>query len=352
MKRVGGNIAVGLLVAAVAVTAAAASTLAARSSRAPELSLRWSASTPADGSTYTVQVGDRLSVRLGATAGAQVQARGLPRGGALTRTSFGAVLTWTPAPASAGPHPVVITARKPGTDVYAAPRTLFLYGRPAAAPAGSPTTPQSTPLASPGVSRWAYVMRSAVARSAPNGWSRVVTKLSPYTLDETPNLVLLLESTTDVVGRVWYHVRLPIRPNNSTGWVLGGALTATHVSRTYLVVDRRLLVATLYRGSRPIFRTRVGVGRSYWPTPRGDFYVREVLTGFKDPMYGPVAFGTSARSGVLTDWNGGGGVIGIHGTDQPQILPGFVSHGCIRMPNPAILRLHRLMGLGTPVAIR
>ena len=45
-------------------------------------------------------------------------------------------------------------------------------------------------------------------------------------------------------------------------------------------------------------------------------------------------------------------MIGIHGTDQPQILPGYVSHGCIRMPNAAVLRLHRLMGLGTPVAIR
>jgi lipoprotein-anchoring transpeptidase ErfK/SrfK len=77
-----------------------------------------------------------------------------------------------------------------------------------------------------------------------------------------------------------------------------------------------------------------------------------VLTGFSDPLYGPVAFGTSARSAVLTDWNGGGGVIGIHGTDHPEILPGRVSHGCVRMPNPSIRRLHRLMPLGTPVAIR
>lgn len=349
MKRVVGNIVVVVVLAAVAVAVAGAST---RSSRAPELSLRWSAPTPADGATYAVATGAHLALRLAAAPGAQIQARGLPRGGALVSTPTGVVLNWTPTAAAVGPHPVVITARKPSTNSYAAPRTLFLYGVRPTVLEGTPAAAQTTLLGEPGVSRWAYVVRSAAARSAPKGWARVVTRLSPDTLDATPNLVLLLESKTDAIGRTWYHVRLPIRPNNSTGWVLGGALSATHIVKTYLVVDRKLLVATLYRGARPIFRTRVGVGHSYWPTPRGDFYVREVLTGFHDPMYGPVAFGTSARSGVLTDWNGGGGVIGIHGTDRPQILPGYVSHGCIRMPNGAVLRLHRLMGLGTPVAIR
>ena len=94
----------------------------------------------------------------------------------------------------------------------------------------------------------------------------------------------------------------------------------------------------------------VGVGRTIWPTPRGEFYVVEKLADFGNPFYGPVAFGTSARSTTLTDWPGGG-VVGIHGTDAPQLLPGRVSHGCIRLPNDAIVRLARLMPLGTPVTI-
>jgi lipoprotein-anchoring transpeptidase ErfK/SrfK len=75
------------------------------------------------------------------------------------------------------------------------------------------------------------------------------------------------------------------------------------------------------------------------------------LTGFSDPIYGPLAFGTSARSAVLTDWPAGG-FIGIHGTNQPAILPGRVSHGCIRMRNRDILRLSRRMPVGTPLTIR
>ena len=68
-------------------------------------------------------------------------------------------------------------------------------------------------------------------------------------------------------------------------------------------------------------------------------------------MYGPLAFGTSARSSVLTDWPAGG-YIGIHGTDRPELLPGLVSHGCIRLRNAAILRLAELMPVGTPLTIQ
>jgi lipoprotein-anchoring transpeptidase ErfK/SrfK len=74
------------------------------------------------------------------------------------------------------------------------------------------------------------------------------------------------------------------------------------------------------------------------------------MVGFDSPVYGPLAYGTSARSPTLTYWPGGG-YVGIHGTNQPEILPGYVSHGCIRMPNEAILKLSRLMPVGTPITI-
>jgi lipoprotein-anchoring transpeptidase ErfK/SrfK len=64
-----------------------------------------------------------------------------------------------------------------------------------------------------------------------------------------------------------------------------------------------------------------------------------------------VAFGTTARSAVLTDWPDGG-FVGIHGTSEPQLVPGRVSHGCIRLRNEDILRLVGLMPVGTPVTIR
>ena len=86
---------------------------------------------------------------------------------------------------------------------------------------------------------------------------------------------------------------------------------------------------------------RVGVGTASTPTPSGSFYILDVVR-FQSPAYGPVAFGTSGRSPQLTDWPGGG-VVGIHGTDQPGLIPGRISHGCIRLRNADILRLSRIL---------
>jgi lipoprotein-anchoring transpeptidase ErfK/SrfK len=119
---------------------------------------------------------------------------------------------------------------------------------------------------------------------------------------------------------------------------------------TRLVVDLERLRATLYRRGRTIFSAPVGVGTAAAPTPRGHFYIRNKLTGYRSDFYGPIAFGTSARSAVLTDWPAGG-YIGIHGTDAPQLIPGRISHGCIRLRNPDIVRLNGLMPLGTPLTI-
>ena len=78
--------------------------------------------------------------------------------------------------------------------------------------------------------------------------------------------------------------------------------------------------------------------------------IRSRLTRYQSPFYGPIAFGTSARSATLSDWPGGG-YIGIHGTDRPDLIPGAVSHGCIRLRNADILRLARALPVGTPLTI-
>jgi lipoprotein-anchoring transpeptidase ErfK/SrfK len=176
-----------------------------------------------------------------------------------------------------------------------------------------------------------------------------VGRLETRTPEGTSNLVLVVENAA-MSGRTWAKVRLPVLPSNTTGWVPRRALGGYRVVQTRLVVDRRSLTATLFRNGTLVFRAPVGVGRPKWPTPRGEFYIRNRLRGFESPFYGPLAFGTSARSSVLTDWPAGG-FVGIHGTDRPDLLPGQVSHGCIRMRNEDILELGRLMPVGTPLTI-
>lgn len=118
-----------------------------------------------------------------------------------------------------------------------------------------------------------------------------------------------------------------MRPNGRTGWVHRNDLGPLRTVRTMLRIDRATLRATLYRGGRRVWSSRVGVGKAATPTPAGRFWVRNRLRGLRRaPVYGPYAFGTGAYS-TLSDWPGGG-VIGLHGTDQPQLIPGRPSHGC------------------------
>ena len=217
-----------------------------------------------------------------------------------------------------------------------------------AGPEAAFTIPAPTPLEDDDVSRWATVERSAVARRTPGG--RRVASLSTRTPEGTSNLVTVLGRAKRRAGVLWVHVRLPVLPNNSTGWVPRRSLGGYRTVDTRLVVNRSRLKAELFKGGKRVFSTRVGIGRSQWPTPAGRFYIRVKLTSYKSPFYGPLAFGTSARSAVLTDWPAGG-FVGIHGTDRPDLLPGRVSHGCVRMANDAILKLGGLMPVGTPVTI-
>lgn len=46
-----------------------------------------------------------------------------------------------------------------------------------------------------------------------------------------------------------------------------------------------------------------------------------------------------------------GGEYAIHGTNRPESIGHFVSHGCIRMHNRDIVELYRLVGVGTPVIV-
>jgi L,D-transpeptidase-like protein len=200
------------------------------------------------------------------------------------------------------------------------------------------------------LSHFAFVDQRVAAHSAPSGHSRVVTRLTTRTQDGTDELVLILGQVRRPDG-LWFKVRLPILPNNSTGWVKASRLSRPRVVHTWLRVNRASERMTLVRDRSVVFRARIGVGRPETPTPAGNFYIRDKLTGFPPgTIYGPLAFGTSARSAVLTDWPRDG-VIGIHGTNEPQLLPGHVSHGCMRLRNDDILRLAKLLPVGTPLTI-
>ena len=201
------------------------------------------------------------------------------------------------------------------------------------------------------LSRWAHALERARVRERPDGGARAITRLRYDTEDGLPEVYLALRRYDAADGGAWVQVRLPMRPNGRTGWVRRNALGKFHTVHTHLRINRRRLRATLYRSGKRVWSQPVGVGKPGTHTPAGRFYVRERLrVRERGSLYGPLAFGTSAYS-KLSDWPGGG-VVGIHGTNRPDLIPGRPSHGCVRVRNRAIRRLGRLMPIGTPVEIR
>jgi hypothetical protein len=206
-------------------------------------------------------------------------------------------------------------------------------------------------LSHPGyTSTWAYLERATAAYASPSRRARMLGHLGLTTQDGTSELVLEQQRVL-VRGAWWVQVRLPLRPAGQIGWVPQRVLGAPQTVHTYVVVSTETTTLILYRNGRVIFSAPVGPGKPSTPTPHGQFYIRDRLTGFAaGGLYGPLAFGTSALSNVETDWPGGG-VIGIHGTDEPWLIPGHPSHGCIRMRNSDIVKLARLLPIGTPLTI-
>jgi hypothetical protein len=200
------------------------------------------------------------------------------------------------------------------------------------------------------LSQWAYPKSQAVVRAEPSFGAQKLGALRFLTTDKQAELYVVLESYTLASGESWLQLELPGRPNGLQGWVPRAALGSLHTARGYLLVNRSTLRATLFRDGRAVFSAPVGVGKPSTVTPAGHFYVLEKLRTVGNPAYGPYALGTSAYAPTLSEWPGGG-VVGIHGTNEPQLIPGRPSHGCVRLRNGDMTRLWRLTPIATPIEI-
>jgi lipoprotein-anchoring transpeptidase ErfK/SrfK len=168
---------------------------------------------------------------------------------------------------------------------------------------------------------------------------------------DTIPIVFLVKDREEGASRA--EVYLPVRPNGSTGWVDVDDVTITSVPyRIEVAIGAHRL--KVFRDDEVILDEPVGVGRAEVPTPGGIYYLKELLQPPNpNGAYGTYAYGLSGFSNVLQSFNGGSGVIGIHGTNEPDKVGTDVSHGCIRLHNEAIEKMVEDIGLplGTPVEI-
>ncbi len=166
----------------------------------------------------------------------------------------------------------------------------------------------------------------------------------------------VLAQATDAAGVSWLEVRLPGRALRAKATPPTGWINAVHTVRSatawHIVVDLYSRRVVAYRNGRPLASFGAVIGKPSTPTPVGEYFVEENVLLRRGDVGGPFALATSARSNVLQEFDGGPGQIALHGRDAVGGQIGSaVSHGCIRLADPAIAWLAARITPGVPVTI-
>ena len=220
----------------------------------------------------------------------------------------------------------------------------------ASAHAGSSTT-----SASPGTVETTFpaagelTVNSVIVRRQPAPGASKITIFHYFRTDYRITEIFATGSKIGTDGKPWYHVSVPMRPNGTYGWVPAAAADlAPTVAQIVVTVGRRTI--DVYRHNKHVLHGKVAVGAPGRETPLGHYFVGATFVPENDPFLGVYALETSAYS-KLTDWPGGG-IVGIHGTNEPWLLGQAVSHGCVRVSNATASALKRLTPVGTPILIK
>jgi len=220
----------------------------------------------------------------------------------------------------------------------AAARRGPLYGRPA--PTWAQRPPQTLVLTARRSSLPVYVYRPG---APPDGRQQLIRLRNP-----TPQgLPLILAGFEERDGFVL--ALLPVRPNNTYGWVRESDVTLETTPMRIEVSTRRHELL-LWKGRTVVGEFPVAVGARRTPTPLGSFFVNTIVPA-PNPAYGTVVISTSGYSEVYDTFGDGDAAVGIHGTDADSSVGHDASHGCVRMHTADAQLLARQLALGTLVVI-
>ncbi|RIK09374.1 MAG: L,D-transpeptidase [Acidobacteria bacterium] len=242
---------------------------------------------------------------------------------------------------------VLIAAALAASKLAASPSRRAVDDPPPTTISEPTLDPQPTTLGSGFESTIAItIVDSLKVFESPDESSAVKVEL-PRQNEHGVDQVFLVKESRDA----WLRVLLPIRPNGTTGWVRIRDLKITGTNYRLRVHVGEKKIELLERG-KLVTQFPTAIGKQNTPTPGGEYYLKELLKPKKqNGPYGSYAYGLSGFSNVLESFNGGAGVIGIHGTNDPSSIGKEVSAGCIRMKNEDIEQLVGILPLGTPVEI-
>ncbi len=201
----------------------------------------------------------------------------------------------------------------------------------------------------------ARVVVPATALGAPRAGAAAKMRLSGTTeWSGTAQRLMVTGRHTDRHGRDWVRVQLPVRPNQSNGWVRADhlRLSTTRVRFEVHLGSRRL---EIWDGARRVGAWRAGIGRAGTPTPVGRFAIQDPLLTLPEwrSVYGRFTLTLTAHSPTLRRFMGGDALVAIHGAGRGRSwrVGTASSFGCVILDERALAIAARYARAGTPVII-
>ena len=129
--------------------------------------------------------------------------------------------------------------------------------------------------------------------------------------------------------------------------------TAAHAEKAdRIAINIPARSLAVYQDGKRIRLYPIGVGKAYTPTPVGYYKILEKIENptWTDPVtLQSIPSGEDCPLGYR--WMQIKGNYGIHGTNRPASIGGYVSNGCIRMFENDVEGLYKITDIGTPVDI-
>jgi lipoprotein-anchoring transpeptidase ErfK/SrfK len=227
---------------------------------------------------------------------------------------------------------------------------------------GTPDTAPTAPTAPARTAAPAPLPVAAVSKTDVTAWSSPARQrlvgLFPARQASRERTTFLVAQPPGAAGAAakaagWLRVMLPRRPNGSTGWIRRDQVDLVTL-RHRVEVDLSSRQLTLFDADQVVRRWPVAIGQPGTPTPTGRFFITVKLKppAISRRAYGAFALGLSGYSNVYDQFGTGDGQIALHGTANTGSIGRAISHGCVRLDNPAIIRLAAELPLGTPVTIK
>lgn len=155
----------------------------------------------------------------------------------------------------------------------------------------------------------------------------------------------------EVAGRQWIALRIAKRPNDRVGWIPADRVELEEArGKIFVSVVNRTM--TLLLDDKPVWKTKVVVGKPSTPTPRGLFAIHDFYR--VDDDLRPWVIETTAHSEVLDSFLGGPARVALHGRHGALRVPWGIaaSNGCVRTPDWALRSIRKLLRPGSPIEIR